>query len=60
MKTKYTAPELTVVKFVVEYGFANSDKVYMMTQFEMNEDYNSYGQQNFEVEEGYFGGNGWN
>jgi hypothetical protein len=56
MKTRYTAPELTTVSFVVERGFTNSDKVNMTPPPETS-GYNSNGQQTFETESGYFGGN---
>ena len=61
MKRTYIAPELTVVSFKIEQGFATSGTCTMhlfqdLTEF--NDGYNASGQQNWTQDTKFFG-NDW-
>jgi hypothetical protein len=62
-KRQYIAPELTVVSFRTERGYALSGapdrSIFDFSLFEPEEGYNSQSQQNWYEEDESFFGSGW-
>lgn len=61
MKTKkeYIAPELTVVTFKAELGYANSVLQETLRMLTSLTGFNAYGQEMWTEETDNLGGNGW-
>ena len=62
-KKQYIAPELTVVSFKAERGYALSGgierSIFDFHLLDPDDGYNSQSQQNWQEEESFFGSSGW-